>query len=176
MSHALEDIQYDHPGILGQAFVPAGVCRCKQYSASPYVLQIERRGLAIAETAPRGMEVAWAAGTEIEADRLTRTLQSPVITEFAAVALLCIVFPHVEPGVVTGVTKRGQGVDYWLDGRRAVVEVSGEVAGDISRLEALHARKKEQLARSMLRASGQRPGFVFVVCFEAQRAILSYHR
>lgn len=98
------------------------------------------------------------------------TYQAPVLTEFAALAVACIL-THLRAGLeITEVTRRGEKVDYWLGNREFLIEVSGTADGD------LHGLRDTKAAEQLLKNPFGRDGFVCVSSFKAPQAGLWFYK
>lgn len=172
--YRIEDITWDHPRILADLFVSPAISRCKKWSQQPFSLTVERRSLPTAGNGKSTIDFSWSLANEADADRVENTLQAQPLTEFASIGLCCAAFSYLNEGEITEVTKRGGGIDYWIDDRRAVLEVSGLDAGSSGALSRLHHRKESQLKGSGLFKFGY-PGYVYVIVFQIRSSIFSYH-
>jgi hypothetical protein len=113
------------------------------------------------------MNVSWS-NMHSDYDKCINTYQAPVLTEFAALAIACILCNQREMEI-TEVTRRGEKVDYWIGNREALLEVSGTVSGD---LEELCERKAtQQLQTNPLGKNG----FVCAAAFQDAAARLWYY-
>ena len=90
-------------------------------------------------------------------ERCVRTHQGPVITEFAALGMACVLANQASL-TISEVCRRGEVVDYWLNDRQFLLEVGGQVEGG---LPALCATKARQLKKNPFGKSG----FVCVTLF-----------
>ena len=97
------------------------------------------------------IHLTWSGLCE-DYDLCMNTYQAPVITEFASLAMACILC-KLRAGIeITEVTRRGEKVDYWLGDRELLLEVSGTQSGNVEALCALKAR--EQLTKNPFRKDG----------------------
>jgi hypothetical protein len=119
-------------------------------------------------------ELAWQSASGLDADKALSTYQGRRLTEDAAIGVCAAAFAALNEGEITEVTQHGTGVDYWVDNRRAVLEVSGIENGSPSALAKRHKNKVGQLQKGSLFKQGT-PGYVFVVDFGQKKAILSHH-
>lgn len=85
------------------------------------------------------------------------------------------VFAALDEGCITETTRHGTGVDYWVDWRRALLEVSGIGPDAAGGLAARHRHKVQQLRAARPHREEGFPGYVFVVHFREREATLSYH-
>ncbi len=122
------------------------------------------RDAAVGES---GLVVSWNDLKE-DYEKCLNTYQSPVITEFAALAVACILCAQ-NGYEITEVTRRGDKVDYWLGDREALIEVSGTDTGNIEQL--CSAKATEQL---QVNPHGK-DGFVCVAQFSGRIARLWFY-
>ena len=173
-TYDIEDIGIDHPSLLTAHLEASVVARCRESGGTPWLLRDHCDQLPTAGTATRDVYLAWQAATESKASQVARTHQANRLTEDAAIGACAAVFAALAEGEITEVTQHGTGVDYWVDQRRAVVEISGLRTGDHTALQQRHSEKQSQLLGSSLRRLGY-PGYVFVVAFGGHEAVISYH-
>jgi hypothetical protein len=119
--------------------------------------------------------LTWRQVSEGDADRAEKTYQDKRLTEDAAIGVCAAAFAALQEGIIDEVAANGTGVDYWIDNRSAVLEVSGIEKGDSSGLATRHKAKTKQM-RGGLPFIGGKPGFVFVIAFGSHEAIFSYHK
>ena len=96
-----------------------------------------------------------------------RTYQAPVLTEFAALGMACVLASQAGL-TISEVCRRGEVVDYWLNNRQFLLEVGGQVDGS---LPALCATKARQLKRNPFGKNG----FVCVTVFNRGHCRLWYY-
>jgi hypothetical protein len=108
------------------------------------------------------------AGMKEDFDLACRTYQTPVLTEFATYALACASVEHFTGKQITNVTMRGQRVDFWIGDYEFVLEVSGQVEGD---LLALHEKKQQQFQENPMEKSG----YVCVANYSQGQARFWFH-
>lgn len=173
-TYDLEDIGLDHPSLLTAHLEASVVARCRESGGRPWTVRNHCSDLPAAGTAIRDVDLEWRAATEGKANQVLRTHQANRVTEDAAIGACAAVFAALAEGEITEVTQHGTGVDYWLDQRRAVLEISGLRTGDDTALQQRHAAKRQQLLGGSLRRLGY-PGYVFVVTFGGHQALISYH-
>jgi hypothetical protein len=112
------------------------------------------------------LRLSWhGLGDDLE--RCIRTYQGPVITEFAALGMACVLVNQAGL-TISEVCRRGEVVDYWLNGRQFLLEVSGEVDGT---LPLLCKKKAKQLQKNPFGKSG----FVCVTVFRRGLCRLWYY-
>jgi hypothetical protein len=88
--------------------------------------------------------VGWT-GLATDFNKVVKTYQAPVITEFATLGLACGMVAGLAGLEITEVTLRGDRADYWLGDKDLMLEVSGQESGDLA---ALCDEKSEQLANN----------------------------
>lgn len=115
-------------------------------------------------------EFDWLADTFPNCQRLFQTLQRENIVEYAAVAVAFLIMSNLAQKNISEVTLRGNRADYFLEGRKYLLEVSGTESADL--LVARHNDKVRQLRANPLK----KDGYVFVCCFSNQRAKLTFHQ
>ena len=116
------------------------------------------------------VEFDWSAETFPDCARLLHTLQRESIVEYAAIAAAFLVMTNLVGTGIAEVTMRGDKADYFVDGRKYLLEVSGTESAE--HLGSRHGEKIRQLQANTL----GKDGYVFVCCFANQRARLSFHR
>jgi hypothetical protein len=108
-------------------------------------------------------------GLKEDYESCLQTYQELRLTEFAALAVACILLT-VRAGLqITEVTRMGDKVDYWLGNRELLLEVSGTKSGDLPSL--CESKAAEQLIVNPLGKSG----FVCVARFDTMQARLWYY-
>lgn len=113
-----------------------------------------------------GLTLKWV-GLGHDVTLCDNTYQAPVLTEFAALGLACIL-THLRAKLeITEVTRRGERVDYWLGDKEFVLEVSGTHGGS---LETLCKDKTDQLRLNPF----EKDGYVCVAEFKSALARLWY--
>jgi hypothetical protein len=171
-TYEIEDIGTAHPLLLTGNFEACAVARCSN-GASPWSMTIDCQRLPTGGTKSETCALAWQAATKTRADQAKITYQAKRLTEDAAIGVCAAAFATLSEGEIDEVTAHGAGVDYWVDNRRAVLEISGIEAGDSQELSKRHGEKTTQLKKSALFPGT--PGYVFVVAFGYKNAIFSYH-
>jgi hypothetical protein len=174
VQYDIERIATDHPALLTGNLVACAVARCRSVSSSPLELAVECEKLPTAGTKKENCELQWQSASEGDADKAEKTWQERRLTEDAAVGVCAAVFAALKEGEIYEVTAHGTGADYWLDNRRAVLEVSGLKKGKNSSLVNRHKAKTKQMKQGVPFIGGK-PGYVFVVAFGIKEANLSYH-
>ena len=174
MNYDIENVGIDHPALLSGNFEACTIARCRQAGPPPWALDLDCRGLPRYGTTKETCTLTWHGTSEKYADRAEKTYQAPRLTEDGAIGLGASVFAALKEGQITEVALRGTGVDYWIDDRRAVLEVSGIENGSSGDLAKRHRAKRNQVGQGSLHKAGF-PGYVFVVDFGGKRAIFGYH-
>jgi len=173
-TYNIEDIGIDHPSLLTAHLEASVVARCRESGGAPWMLRNHCDQLPAAGSRTQDVSLVWQAATDSRADQVARTYPAICVTEDAAIGACAAVFAAFAEREITEVTQHGTGVDYWVDQRRAVVEISGLRTGDGTALQQRYAAKQHQLLGSSLRRLGY-PGYVFVVTFGGHQAFISYH-
>jgi hypothetical protein len=106
-------------------------------------------------------------GLERDFQRCINTYQDSILTEFAALALACVLIHYRAELEITEVTRRGQRADYWIGDRELMLEVSGQQDGN---LEDLFIEKSVQLSSNPFKKAG----YVCVSDFTKRQARLGY--
>ncbi len=174
-AYHIERIANDHPQVWTACFQACAVARCRETSQRPWACRMTCEALPTSGSGPQRVVLAWADDTEQAAEQAERTYQEHRLTEEGAAGVCAACLAILSEGEITEVTKRGSGVDYWVDGRRAVLEISGLREGTDADLALRHEEKGDQLRNGSLYRRGV-PGYVFVVLFARGRAHFSYHR
>lgn len=172
--YPIERIRADHPGISTSAFEACAVARCRANGPPPWRLEVRCEGLPGAGSGPRPIALTWQPSTEHEARKAEKAYQARRVTEDGAIGVCAAGFAALQEGRITEVCDHGSSVDFWVDGTRAVLEVSGLDVGGAPGLAARHRQKVRQAGRSSLGKLGF-PGYVFVVAFQVRQALLTYH-
>ena len=115
------------------------------------------------------LPLAWS-GLQADYDRCLKTYQTSVLTEFAALAVACILVNRRAGLEITEVTRRGDKVDYWIGDRDLLIEVSGTQSGDLAAL--CDSKAKDQLLKNPFK----KDGFVCVSRFRSPAARLWYYK
>jgi hypothetical protein len=102
-------------------------------------------------------------------ERCLNTYQDPVITEFASLALACILISYRPKLQITEVTRRGEKVDYWLGDRELLLEVSGAQQCNIDTL------CNEKAENQLLQNPFQKSGYVCVTDFSTKATRLWFY-
>jgi hypothetical protein len=116
------------------------------------------------------VEFDWLAETFPDCQRIFRTLQREAVVEYAAVAAAFLIVTNLAQRNIAEVTLRGDKADYFLDGRKYLLEISGT-----ENAEHLASRHNEKVRQLQANPFGK-DGYVFVCCFSNQRTKFSFHR
>jgi hypothetical protein len=174
-TYPIEQLGADHPSLLTGNFEACSVARCRETASTPWTLETNCQGLFQQADGVHPVDLTWKSATASSADSAEKTYQPRRVTEDAAVGVCAAALAALNEGRITEVTQHGTGVDYWVDHRRAVLEISGLRKGSSSTLAARHGEKKKQLLGGSLHTLGF-PGYVFVVSFGDQEAMLTCHK
>lgn len=117
-----------------------------------------------------GVEFDWLAETFPDCQRLFQTLQRESIVEYAAVATAFLIMTNLAQKNISEVTLRGSKADYFVEGRKHLLEISGTESAE--HLASRHGEKVRQLQANPF----GKDGYVFVCCFSNQQAKLSFHQ
>jgi hypothetical protein len=117
-------------------------------------------------TNERNVELCWA-NLRSDYEKCKNTYQAPVLTEFAALGIACVVSADCSNAQITEVTQRGDKADFWLNDRQWLLEVSGQESGDLA---TLRDQKRDQLLANPF----EKPGFVCVSNFQQRKSYFWY--
>jgi hypothetical protein len=165
----IELLHEGHPRIRAADFRSPLVRRLlgtERYTDSECILEVSFRPDG-ADPQESGPMCRWR-GLKQDFDQCVRTYQAPVITEFAALGVACLLTQFRLRKEITEVTRRGQKVDYWIGERELVLEVSGQGEGN---LDVLREEKAEQLRSNPF----EKDGYVCVVNFSDRQANYYYY-
>ena len=90
--------------------------------------------------------------------------------EYAAIAAAFLLMNNLVKQNVAEVTLRGSKTDYFVAGRKYLLEISGTESA-----KRLNERHREKLSQLQANPFGK-AGYVFVCCFSNQRGRLSFHQ
>jgi len=93
------------------------------------------------------------------------------LVEYAAIAVAFLLFPKVVNLSGFEVADAGERADYWIDGRRYMIEISGTENQNRDRVSQRQREKIEQL----LSNPSKQNGFVVVCSFATREILLSFH-
>lgn len=159
----------DRHGIAAGLFAPFVLERlCTDFAQTDATLAVTLRDVGSPGEVQRNLRLSWSA-----ASVLSRPpgVQGNTVTEWAALGLACVLVPHYTGLSIRRVALPGDCFDYWVtDGKtRCGLEVSGTMTDDLA---ARHREKLRQLLDNPYRING----YILVVSFAVQRALLSFHR
>ena len=175
MPYPIELIRDHHAQLWAECFVVCAVARCRESGQKPWPLSVVCRDLLQAGTDERLVGIVWTDETEAQARKAERSYGQREVTENGAIGICGVAFSALSEGLITEVTLHGDGVDYWVDDRRAVLEVSGIHSGRPADLARRVRVKTGQLMNSHLFQQRRKPGYVFVVLFEHSIAAFRYY-
>jgi hypothetical protein len=115
------------------------------------------------------VHVSWS-GLEEDYRLALNTYQEPVLTEFAALGVACILCDCRAGLEITEVTRRGERVDYWLGDRLYLLEVSGTTSGNLADL--CKAKAIDQLQVNPF----SKDGYVCATRFASRESRLWFYR
>lgn len=115
------------------------------------------------------VEFDWLVETFPECQRIFQTLQRKTVVEYTAIAAAFLIVTNLAQKNIAEVTLRGNKADYFLDGRKYLLEISGTENSD--HFASRHTEKIQQLKTNPF----GKDGYVFVCCFSNQRAKFSFH-
>jgi len=166
--YPLEAIGQEHPVAVAM-FVPFAISRLhRDPTRTEARVWVRMRNLGGQPEEARALRLFWAA--ESVATR-PLAVQEHIVTEWAALAMACVVLAKYTPLRLRAVALQGDSFDYWVtDGQRDYgLEVSGTLEED---LEGRHREKVRQLLANPYRADG----YVVAVRFAVPEVLLSFHR
>jgi hypothetical protein len=166
----INDLHQAHPEIRAQDWRSPLVRRLLaegQYKDGSCDLADSFRSTAASAPIEQSVKLSWA-GLKEDFDRMVKTYQKPVITEFATLGLACMLVSERARLQITEVTRRGEKADYWLGDKRFLLEVSGQESGS---LEDLCTRKAAQLSENPFGKSG----YVCVANYDRRSARLWFY-
>jgi hypothetical protein len=141
----IELLHEGHPLVRAQDWrspLVARLLESEQYQDDSRALAVSYRGESD-DMEESELLLSWS-GLATDYEQCINTYQDTVITEFAALAVACVLCSSKAGLQVTEVTKRGEKVDYWLGDRAYVLEVSGTIAGDLNAIAATKATNQLQ--------------------------------
>ncbi len=166
--YPLEAIGQAHP-IAVAIFVPFAIARLhRDPTHTEARLQVRMRNIGGQPEEERALRLFWSAES-VSARPLA--VQEHVITEWAALAVACVVLAKYTSLRLRAVALQGDSFDYWVtDGQRDYgLEVSGTLEEDI---EGRHRDKVRQLLANPYRTDG----YALTVRFAVPEALFSFHR
>jgi len=149
MLRLLENISDKHPAIDPRVFIQAGVAAMTRHGSLP-----RERYSILLKNVPLG-ERTDVISLDCQSndvlsrhDAFCRTLQDPVITEFAAIALALLYVTDYTDLQCVEVTQRGERADYWLGRSPGRKEKLLEVSGiDNGSKQELAEREREKITQ-----------------------------
>jgi hypothetical protein len=165
----VEQLHTSHPQIRAEDWRAPLICRLLKatiYAEKPVVFDESFRDGddAVSESQTR---LTWT-GLRDDFQKCVNTYQDPVLTEYAALGLSCMLVTQLAKMEITEVTLHGDRADYWLGDKELLLEVSGTLTGD---LDALQQAKALQLRENPF----EKDGYVCVANFETRHAQLWFH-
>lgn len=171
MTIAVETIHENHPLIRAEDWRSPLVARLTagaSYADGNATVIDSFKASGSTEESNDSVSLSWS-GLGVDYSRCLNTYQESVITEFAALAVACILVHTRARLEITEVTRRGEKVDYWLGKRELLLEVSGTQAGDLA---AIRDRKADEQLRVNPFGIG---GYVCVSRFDDLSAVLWFY-
>ncbi len=170
----LESLHVLNPTLLwAPFFINPAIALMDSYRLKPFPLAVTCENIvsALLQRADGefAVEFDWLAETFPDCQRIFQTLQREAIVEYAAVATAFLVVTNLAQKNIVEVTLRGSKADYFLDGRKYLLEISGTESA-----ERFFARHNEKVRQLQANPFGQ-DGYVFVCCFSNQKAKFSFH-
>lgn len=167
----LEDMAQWHPGIATKYFEEPTACAMLKYSGSPYNLIVDCTNNSYAKCGMVETNInVFFDENKYECATLWNSLEHHRVIEFAAIGIALLLFPTIVEGKVTQVCKRGEKLDFYVNGNQFMLEVAGRTTtGDIF---STHKVKVKQAKDN----PDEKNFFVFVCSFPERRAIFSYHQ
>lgn len=170
----IESLREYNPAVLWASFfINPAIALLDYYHLKPFPCRVAYENIvsALLETASGeiSVEFDWWEETFPECQRLFQTLQRENIVEYSAVALAFLLMTNLVQKNISEVTLRGSKADYFVEGRKYLLEISGTESAE--HLASRHTEKVRQLQANPFGIDG----YVFVGCFANQRAKLSFH-
>lgn len=164
--YPLEAIGQEHP-IAVAMFVPFAIARLHRDPTHTEV-RVRMRNISGQTEEERTLRLFWS--TESVAKQ-PLAVQDHIITEWAALAMACVVLAKYTPLRLRAVALQGDRFDYWVtDGRRDYgLEISGTIEEDI---EGRHRDKVRQLLANPYRIDG----YALTARFAVPEVLFSFHR
>lgn len=171
MTVPIDKLHEHHPRIRAEDWrspLVARLIREARYADGSVVLNDSFRD-SNASLAEGTVPLEWS-GLQTDYERCLRTYQATVLTEFAALAVACILLNTRAGLEITEVTRRGSKIDYWIGNRDLVLEVSGTEKGDLAGL------CDKKAAEQLLKNPHRKDGFVCVSRFSTPTARLWFYK
>lgn len=157
-----------HPRIRAEDWRSPLVRRLLQacdYADGDRTIAVSIKATASSSPMSEPLTLTWT-GLRQDFERCINSYQDPVITEFASLALACILVHDRAKMQITEVTRRGEKVDYWLGDRELLIEIAGREDGDID--ELCTRKANDQLLKNPM----ERDGYVCVAQYKTGSAKL----
>jgi len=120
---------------------------------------------------PTTIRITWHSETAAASEIISTIHQPKNLVEYAAIAVAFLLFPKVVNLSGFEVADAGERADYWIDGRRYMIEISGTENQNRDRVSQRQREKIEQL----LSNPSKQNGFVVVCSFATREILLSFH-
>jgi hypothetical protein len=124
----LEDITQWHPGIATKYFEEPAACTMLDYGSSPYKLTVDctKNSYAKCGMVETNVSILFDEN-RYECATLWNSLEPHRVIEFATIGVALLLFPTVVEGRVTQVCKRGEKLDFYVNGNLFMLEVLAEL-------------------------------------------------
>lgn len=170
----IESLRETNPAsIWAPFFINPAIALLDSYRLKPFPCTVACESIVSAllnqEDCEITIEFDWLVETFPECHRIFQTLQRGAVVEYAAIATAFLIVTNLALRNITEVTMRGGKADYFLDGRKYLLEISGT-----ENTEHLASRHNEKIRQLQANPFGK-DGYVFVCCFSNQRAKFSFH-
>jgi hypothetical protein len=165
--YPLEAIGQEHLVAVAM-FVPFAIARLhREPRITETQVRVRMRNLSGQPEEERALRLFWSAES---AARRPLAVQEHIVTEWAALAMACVVLAKYTPFRLRAVALQGDSFDYWVtDGQRDYgLEISGTLEEDI---EGRHREKVRQLLANPYRTDG----YVLTVRFAVPEVLFSFH-
>lgn len=173
--YTIESLSEFSPAVLWASFfMNPAIALMESYGRKPFPCAVTCENidapLVTMPTCNVEVEFDWLPDTFPGSQRLFQTLQREAIVEYAAVAAAFLLMSNLVQQNIAEVTLRGSKTDYFVAGRKHLLEISGTESA--KRLNERHNEKVGQLRANPF----GKDGYVFVCCFSNQQARLSFHQ
>ncbi len=170
----IESLRDMNPAVIWASFfINPAIALMDSYKLKPFPCTIACENIVSALLKEANGEITvqfdWLADTFTECERIFQTLQREVIVEYAAVATAFLMVTNLVQKNIAEVTLRGGKADYFLDGRKYLLEISGTESAD-----HLTSRPSEKVCQLRANPFGK-DSYVVVCCFSNHRARFSFH-
>lgn len=166
--YPLEAIGQEHP-IAVAMFVPFAIARLQQDPTRTEArVRVRMRNIGGQPEEERALRLLWSAESVA---KQPLAVQDHIITEWAALAMACVVLAKYTPLRLRAVALQGDRFDYWVtDGQSDYgLEISGTLEEGI---EGRHGEKVRQLLANPYRIDG----YALTVRFAVPEVLFSFHR